>query len=84
VDSAATRIDAIRDWLSGHPDLGRDEPAVRVAISMMLSELGLIASFLRTTTTGAVQQLDHVDDLLRHVRERLAEAVEKGADPRSG
>jgi hypothetical protein len=71
IGSAAGRVDAIGSWLSAHPDLERDDPAVRVAISVLLSELGLMASFLRVTTTGAIQRLDHVDTLLQQVRNRL-------------
>ncbi len=73
VGSAAGRVDAIGNWLSGHADLGIDDPAVRVALTMMLLELGLMASFLRVTTTGALQQLDHVDELLQQVRNTLRE-----------
>jgi hypothetical protein len=76
VASAAGRVDAISSWLSAHADLELDDPAVRVAIGVMLSELGLLASFLRVTTTGAAQRLDHVDTLLQQVRNTL----DKGGD----
>ena len=71
VASAAGRVDAIDSSLSAHTDLELDDPAVRVAIGVMLSELGLMASFLRVTTTGALQRLDHVDTMLQLVRNTL-------------
>ena len=84
MSSAAGRVEAIGQWLSAHADLGVDDPALRVAIIMMLSELGLMASFIRATTSGALYQLDQIDESLRHVRHALGEGANDAADAASG
>jgi len=83
VNSAAGRVDAIGQWLSAHADLGVDDPALRLAIIVMLSELGLMASFIRVTTSGALHQLDQVDESLRHVRHALDDRANDAADAAS-
>jgi hypothetical protein len=71
VSSAAERADAVAGWLSAHPDLGVDQLAVRVAVALTLSDLGLIASYLRTSTTGGLAELSRVQETLRSVRTGL-------------
>jgi len=68
INQAALRIQAIQGWLSANPTLPGSNPAVRLAATMLLSEVSLFASFLRTTTNQAITELDLAYEALVLVR----------------
>ena len=84
VSSAAERADAVAGWLSAHPDLGVEHPVVRLAITLTLSDLGLMTSYLRTSTTGGLGELSRVQETLRSLRIRLDTVGGEDAEEASG
>jgi hypothetical protein len=72
VGVAAARVDGVREWLAARPAIDARDPAVRVAATLLLCELDVVASHLRMTTTHALAQLDEVSRTLAEVNAAAA------------